>query len=173
MDLELMNKTQEQTEQPHPCRVRPAVAGDADTIVAYNVALADESEDIQLDPAVVAVGVRAVLDDPHRGRYFMAEIDGHLVGQAQITYEWSDWRAAWFWWLQSVYVQPDHRRRGVFRSLYAHITVEARERGNVCGLRLYVEGENAAAIETYARQGMQRTGYLMYAEDWSDVSGRG
>ncbi|MCP4245880.1 MAG: GNAT family N-acetyltransferase [bacterium] len=168
-----MNQPQEQTEPLKPCRVRTAVAGDAETIVLFNVALAEESEYIKLDPTVVAIGVRAVLDDPHRGRYFMAEIDGQLVGQAQITYEWSDWRAAWFWWLQSVYVHPDHRRRGVFRMLYAYIAAEARGRGDVCGLRLYVEQENAPAIETYARQGMQRTPYMMYAEDWSDVSGRG
>ena len=153
-------------------QVRPAVAGDVDTIVEFNCALAGESEGLTLDPEVVVRGVRAVLADPQRGRYFMAQIDGRLAGQSQSTYEWSDWRNGWFWWIQSVYVHPDYRRRGVFRGLYDHILRAARQRGDVRGLRLYVEQGNAPAIETYRRVGMNRAAYVLYENDWSEAGGR-
>jgi len=150
------------------CRIREAEARDLETIVEFNCALALESEGFILDPAVVMPGARAILEDPHRGRYFMAEVHGRLIGQTQITYEWSDWRNAWFWWLQSVYVHPDHRRRGVFASLYAHILDLAKRSGDVCGLRLYVAQDNDPAIATYARL-MQRAGYLFYETTWSEA----
>ena len=145
-----------------PCRVRPAVRADAGTIAAFNRALARESEGLALDPAVVLRGVRAVFDDPARGVYFIAEIGGRPAGQIQVTYEWSDWRNGWFWWIQSVYVAPDSRRQGVLRSLYEHVASLARSRGDVRGLRLYVERANAAAIEAYTRLGMVRAHYSFY-----------
>jgi len=148
--------------------IRDAHARDLETIVEFNCALALESEGLLLDPAVVTPGAKAILVDANRGRYFMAEADGRLIGQTQITYEWSDWRNAWFWWLQSVYVHPDYRRRGVFAALYGHILDLARRSGDVCGLRLYVAQANDPAITTYARF-MQRAGYLFYETTWSDA----
>jgi len=147
------------------CRVRPAARADAETITAFNCELARESEGLALDPAVVATGVQAVFDDPGRGVYYVAEIDGRPVGQVMTTQEWTDWRNGWFWWIQSVYVEPHSRRRGVFRALYRHVTSLARERGDVRGLRLYVVQTNARAIDTYVRLGMARTEYLFYETD--------
>lgn len=166
-----MNLSENATESS-ACRVRPAVGEDLETIVEFNCALAQESEGLTLDRDVVVHGVRAVLEDPHRGRYLVAEIDDRPVGQAQITYEWTDWRNGWFWWLQSVYVRPQCRCRGVFRSLYMHIVRAAQERGDVRGLRLYVEQANAPAIDTYTRVGMGRTSYLLYERNWSETLGR-
>jgi GNAT superfamily N-acetyltransferase len=147
--------------------VRPATVADAELIARFNLALARETEGIVLDPVVVARGVQAVFDDPARGEYFIAELDGRPVGQAQITLEWSDWRNGWFWWIQSVYVEAGARRRGVFRALYEHIASLARSRGDVRGLRLYVVDSNAPAVETYTRLGMSRTQYLFYETDCS------
>ena len=138
--------------------IRPARHEDHSRIVEFNCRLAQESEDITLDPAVVAEGVRAVLDDPQRGVYFVAEVGGLLVGQLMYTLEWTDWRNGWFWWIQSVYVKPDHRRTGVIRSLYEYVKNQARRR-NVCGIRLYVDKQNDAGIRTYAALGMTRSNY--------------
>ena len=143
-------------------QIRSATAADVETLVRFNAAMADETEDKALDQDVLRRGVTALLEDPLRGRYLLAEEDGATLGALAITLEWSDWRNGWFWWIQSVYVPPEARRRGVYRALYAKVLDEARAAGDVCGLRLYVERENAPAQETYASLGMSPAAYQMY-----------
>ncbi len=142
-----------------PPALRRATPADAAVIVEFNRRLAEESEGKVLDLPVLAAGVAACLADPGKALYFVAEDGGRVVGQVMLTTEWSDWRNGWIWWIQSVYVVPDQRRRGVFRALFDHVCRQAREDRNVVGLRLYVEEENHAAQETYVRLGMRRTGY--------------
>jgi ribosomal protein S18 acetylase RimI-like enzyme len=151
--------------------VRPAGPGDRDTVTDFNIRLALESEGLRLEPAVVRAGVERVLADSTRGLYFLAEVDGMVAGQTLITYEWSDWRNGWFWWIQSVYVHPDHRRRGVFRALHEFIASRARRDAEICGLRLYVDRRNEQAMRTYERLGMRPGGYLLYEIDWSAAVG--
>jgi GNAT superfamily N-acetyltransferase len=141
--------------------LRRATPADAAVIAEYNRRLASETEGKTLDPTVLARGVSAVLDDPSRGLYFVAEQDGDIVGQLMITAEWSDWRNGWIWWIQSVYVRQEARKQGVFRGLYEHVEKAARADPQVVGLRLYVEHENHAAQQTYLRMGMERTTYLV------------
>jgi ribosomal protein S18 acetylase RimI-like enzyme len=144
-----------------PWTVRPATAVDADTIIEFNRLLAQESESKTLDLKLLGPGVRAGLADPHKGRYFVAEDAGASAGQMGITYEWSDWRNGWFWWIQSVYVRAEHRRRGVFRALFDHVQAAAKSDPTVIGLRLYVERDNVAAQKTYRSLGMVDTGYFV------------
>lgn len=134
--------------------IRPARATDQALIVRWNMALAAESEDKPLDESVLSPGVTRVLGDATLGRYWIAERNGVPVGQVMVTYEWSDWRNGLFWWIQSVYVEADHRGSGVFKALYEHVLAAARADGGVCGLRLYVHDGNTGAIETYRRIGM-------------------
>lgn len=139
--------------------VRPARSADLAVIVDYNMRLASETETKTLDHETLARGVAAVLEEPARGRYFVAERDGAVVGQLLITYEWSDWRNGTFWWLQSVYVAAAERRRGVFSALYSEVLDAARRDGGVCGLRLYVEQANRNAERTYRARGFDSTPY--------------
>jgi len=141
--------------------VRAAQRGDIAHIAAWNVAMAWETEEKRLDPALLERGVSAVFDEPRRGFYLVAERDGVPVGCLLVTYEWSDWRCGDFWWIQSVYVTADARRGGVFRSMYQAVEQRARE-AKAVGLRLYVETENQRAQETYAGLGMERCHYFMY-----------
>ena len=148
-------------------RIRPAGLGDAGTIAAFNAAMARETEHLDLDPVRLRAGVEAVLGDPVKGFYLLAEAGGgRIVGQLMITFEWSDWRNGNFWWIQSVYVDTAARGTGVYRNLYEHVRREAAQAGNVCGLRLYVERDNTRAQEVYRRQGMQPTAYQMYEVDF-------
>ena len=147
-------------------QIRPARPADAGIIAGFNCALAHETEALQLDPARVQRGVRALLRDAAKGVYFLAEADGAIAGQLLLTYEWSDWRNGNFWWIQSVYVAPEFRRQGVFQALYAHIEQLARSRQNVCGLRLYVERENRRAKRTYRQLGMSKTHYELFEVDF-------
>ena len=147
--------------------IRAARIWDAAFLAAGNVAMAFESEHKQLDRATVMRGVQAVLEDPSKGRYFVAERDGHAVGQLMVTYEWSDWRNGNFWWIQSVYVLPEARRLGVFRSLFGHLEQLAKGDPTVCGIRLYVERENARAQATYRHCGLEDAGYVVMEVDYS------
>jgi GNAT superfamily N-acetyltransferase len=129
--------------------------------------MALEAEHKRLDPTTVAGGVRAVLEDPAKGRYFVAERAGRPVGQLMITCEWSDWRNGCFWWIQSVYVLPAARRAGVFRALFGNLEQAAQSDGGVCGIRLYVERDNERARETYRRCGLGDVGYVVMEVDYS------
>ena len=142
-----------------PLVVRPAVAADATVVVEFNRLLALESEGKALDPALLEPGVQRALADDNKGRYFLAELDGAIVGQLGVTFEWSDWRNGWFWWIQSVYVRPEARRRGVFRSLFQHVRAAANNDPHVIGIRLYVEHENHSAQKTYQAMGLSPTTY--------------
>lgn len=144
-----------------PLTVRGATFDDAPTVVEFNRLLAVESEGKVLDPDRLLSGVRAGLTDPGKALYFLAEDGGAAIGQLAVTFEWSDWRNGWFWWIQSVYVVAAARRRGVFRALYEHVERLARTDPQVIGLRLYVENDNRPAHETYQRLGMRPAGYFV------------
>ncbi len=141
--------------------LRPATPADVPVIVAFNEALAFESENARLAADVLAAGVRAMFDDPSRGFYTLAERNGEIVGQIMVTYEWSDWRNGWFWWIQSVYVRDDARRGGVFRALYREIERRATADPAVIGLRLYFDRDNTKAQATYLALGMVQKSYDM------------
>jgi GNAT superfamily N-acetyltransferase len=148
--------------------IRPARADDAADIARFNAAMALETEGKVLKPATIRGGVDAVLADPRHGFYLVAESDGANAGCLMITYEWSDWRNGQWWWLQSVYVREDSRRRGIFRALHAEAERRARETPGVIGLRLYVERENVNAQSTYAKLGMHDAGYRLYENEFAD-----
>lgn len=151
-----------ENQATYPWTIRGARLTDLDAIVEANIRLADESESKTLDPAVLRAGVKAGLADPdHKGPYFVAEENGVILGLMQITFEWSDWRNGWAWWIQGVYVRPEARRRGVFRSLYQHVHRLARENKEVVALRLYVERDNVKAQQTYLDLGMEWLSYGM------------
>lgn len=146
--------------------VRDARPEDGENIAAFNAAMALETENRTLDPGLLGPGVAAVLADASRGRYWVAEIDDEPAGQLMITYEWSDWRNGTLWWIQSVYIPERYRRQGVFTALYRHVEALARDAGDCCGIRLYVEESNERAQRTYAALGMTRPGYAVMEVDF-------
>lgn len=144
-----------------PLAIRRAAPEDAEVVVEFNQRLAEESEGKTLEAQLLAPGVRAVLEDAHKGVYFLACERGQVVGQMAVTFEWSDWRNGWFWWIQSVYVRKEARRQGVFSALFGHVLQQARADGTVIGLRLYVDRENTAAQKTYQSLGLEPTSYFV------------
>lgn len=139
--------------------IRRAIPNDGDLIADMNARMAQETEKVTLDLAVLRRGVTRVLEDSSRGLYFLAEMEERVVGQTMVTFEWSDWRDGWFWWFSSVYVMKEARRQGVFRALYRHVVEEAKKAGDVIGLRLYFERDNDKAKQTYLSLGMTETSY--------------
>jgi GNAT superfamily N-acetyltransferase len=150
-----------ESHMPAELTIRPATPDDCEIVVDYNHRLAAETEDKHLCRETLRRGVAALLDDASKGRYFLACRQGRVVGQTMVTFEWSDWRNGPIWWIQSVYVEPEARREGVFRALYEHIRQTAQREG-VVGLRLYVEQNNARAQSTYQSMGMHNAGYLVF-----------
>ena len=142
-------------------KIRDATMADLEFIAGANLALAQETEGQVLDPELLEPGIRAVFNDPALGRYYLAEVDGKPVGQLMTTYEWSDWRNGVFLWIQSVYVLPEYRGSGAFRSLFGHLEDLARGDSRICGIRLYVDRSNDRAQEVYARLGMHRSNYAL------------
>jgi ribosomal protein S18 acetylase RimI-like enzyme len=142
--------------------IRDATEADLATVVAFNQRMAEETEGRRLRDDRIGAGVAAVLGDPSKGFYLIAERGGHVVGQLMVTYEWSDWRNGTFFWIQSVYVPPEARRTGVYRALYDAVNARAAARGDVCGVRLYVERDNDIARKTYEALGMRHAVYDMY-----------
>ena len=143
-------------------QVRAARRDEIELLAAWATAMAWETEHKRLDSDTLRRGIAAVFASPQRGRYFIAERDGAAAGTLMLTTEWSDWRCGDWWWIQSVYVAPEHRRCGIFAALYRHVETAARADADVCGLRLYVEKENAVAQRTYAALGMDDAGYHMF-----------
>ncbi|HEY5470927.1 MAG TPA: GNAT family N-acetyltransferase [Bacteroidales bacterium] len=141
--------------------IRKAIPKDASVIIDSQQKMAWETEQFALHPETVTKGVNAVFEIPARGQYWVAEENGTVVASLLITYEWSDWRNTNVWWFQSVYVLPDYRRTGIFRSMYSVIKNEAEAQG-VAGLRLYVESNNSRAQNTYEALGMKSEHYTMY-----------
>jgi len=152
-------------------QIRLGEKRDTLTIAMFNVALAQETEQIELTKDIVFKGVLNLLDHPQYGFYVVAqrERDDIIMGSLMITYEWSDWRNGVLWWVQSVFVRPEYRRQGVLKKLFTFLREKARQQGNVCGFRLYVEKNNQNAQTGYERVGMNKAGYDMYEDLFQDA----
>jgi GNAT superfamily N-acetyltransferase len=142
--------------------VRLGEVKDVEVLAQANIAMAWETEQKHLDPATIVRGVRTVLSNPQHGFYVIAMKDGQIAGSLMVTFEWSDWRSALIWWIQSLYVQPAFRRCGVFRRLYEFVEARAAQEPDVCGIRLYVQQSNHIAKQAYADAGMRQTTYRIY-----------
>jgi ribosomal protein S18 acetylase RimI-like enzyme len=149
--------------------IRHAEKIDAATLVKFNLLLARETESKELIPEVVCLGVENLLENLQRGFYIVAESHGEVIASLMITTEWSDWRNGSFWWVQSVYVMPEWRKKSVYRRMYQYVRTLAKSDESVCGFRLYVEKDNVVAQQTYKKMGMNITNYMMFEESRSGL----
>lgn len=143
-------------------QIRVATEEDKEFIAGFQMKMAMETEGLQLDEKTLNEGVIRVLRDPEKGKYFVADDDGRVVGSLLITFEWSDWRNKWVLWIQSVYILPEYRKQGVFKNMYSHIKEWAISDNTVAGLRLYVDKTNKNAIEVYRKLGMNGDHYQLF-----------
>ncbi len=144
-------------------KVRPGLLFDIDVIAEYQVNMAFETENgLKLDPPTVSSGVTAVMDDPSKGKYWLAEVDGKVIGCLLTVPEWSDWRNGTVLWIHSVYVHPDFRKHGVYKVLYAHLKQMVTESKELRGLRLYVDKTNFNAQKVYEALGMSGEHYHLF-----------
>lgn len=142
--------------------IRRALSGEYRKIAEFQEKMALETENLKLNPGTVQEGVKAVFKDRSRGEYFVAEADGQVAGSLLVTYEWSDWRNGRVLWIQSVYILPEYRNKGIFSKLYNHIKQLVQEDVNLVGIRLYVDRSNKAASDIYAHCGMDGDHYRLF-----------
>ncbi|HKH46263.1 MAG TPA: N-acetyltransferase [Thermoanaerobaculia bacterium] len=148
-----------------PLAIRPARPEDAPAVSKFQLLMARETEGLELDPETVDRGVGAVFADRTRGEYFVAEDaadGGRIVGCLMVTPEWSDWRNGTVLWIQSLYVVPELRGRGVYRALYEHLQARVQASPELMGIRLYADKRNTVAQRVYARLGMTREHYELF-----------
>ena len=142
--------------------IRQANEQDSASIVEFQLAMAWETEQLQLDEPTVFKGVAAVFADSSKGTYYVADLDGKVIGSLLTTFEWSDWRNGTVLWIQSVYVRPEHRKKSVFSKLYKHIRDLVSTDNNLRGIRLYADKTNTSAHGVYEHLGMTAEHYQMY-----------
>ncbi|ABV35471.1 GCN5-related N-acetyltransferase [Shewanella sediminis HAW-EB3] len=145
-------------------KIRKGQQSDLSALIQFNQAMAMETEELALDSNLLNKGVNTLLSHPEKGFYLVAEADNEIVGSLMVTFEWSDWRAKDYYWIQSVYIRPENRRQGIYGKLYQAVKDIAEENGGAASFRLYVEKENTKAQQTYQALGMEQSYYLMYEE---------
>lgn len=142
--------------------IRQATQEDTISISDFQQKMAMETESVQLDATVLAEGLNQLFKDPAKGKYYVAQDDEEVVGCMMITYEWSEWRCGNVLWIQSVYIKPSHRGKGVFKKMYEHIQSLVTPESGYRGIRLYVDKTNAAAQKVYEKLGMNGEHYQVY-----------
>jgi ribosomal protein S18 acetylase RimI-like enzyme len=142
--------------------IRDANIKDHSHIVDFQMAMALETEELILEQNTLSKGVKAVLEDPSKARYFIAEGEGKPAGMLMITTEWSDWRNRWVWWIQSVYILPECRKMGIYKILYEHVKRIVSNSDSIGGIRLYVDRRNTRAQAVYTNLGMNGDHYATF-----------
>lgn len=142
--------------------IRKAVLEDLETIVDFQMAMALETEELVLDCGVLTKGVQAALTDKNKGQIYVAREGEKIIGSLMITYEWSDWRNGWIWWIESLYVLPEQRKNGISKQMYGYIKSVVLADDTIKGIRLYVDKRNVRAQKVYDAIGMSGEHYTTY-----------
>lgn len=142
--------------------VREAKLSDIPTLLDFQLKMALETEDVQLEIQPLTQGMHKLLRDPTKGKYYVAEEEGEVVGCLMTTFEWSEWRCGTIYWIQSVYVAAPHRKKGVFKGMYEHIRKLVSEDHDLKGIRLYVDKSNEGARSVYSELGMNGEHYSVF-----------
>ena len=74
--------------------------------------------------------------------------------------EWSNFRGGYYWWIQSLFIVPDHRGTGLVDLLLNAVADLARMAGAL-DLRLYVLQSNQRAVAAYRRCGFKVEPYAI------------
>jgi len=145
-------------------KIRKGQLSDLQSLVNFNQAMALETEGQSLDAKTLTLGVKTLLNSPEKGLYLVAQLNDEIIGSLMVTFEWSDWKAKDYYWIQSVYIRPENRRQGIYSKLYQAVKDLAHAQGGAASFRLYVEQDNTSAQNTYKTLGMEQSYYLMYEQ---------
>lgn len=142
--------------------VREARTSDIPSLLDFQLKMALETENVQLEILPLTQGMNKLFRDPGKGKYYVAEVNGEIAGCLMTTFEWSEWRCGTILWIQSVYVAGPWRKKGVFKAMYQHIHQLVSEDPDLKGIRLYVDKTNATAQKVYSGLGMNGDHYTVF-----------
>ena len=129
------------------------------TLVSFAIFEAKEAEGLTKEPERVREGIRTALINDSVAMYWVLENDkSELIGNISVVKEWSDWNCAYYWWIQSMYILPEFRGRGLIEKLIEDIRAAARQE-RALELRLYVHKKNERAIKAYKKSGFSDSNY--------------
>lgn len=140
--------------------VRPATPADTDTLVAFTLSEALDAERRTLVRAEVQRGVAGAFATPPKAGYWVVESGGTIVASCSVVTEWSNFRGGDYWWIQSLYIVPERRGKGLVDLILHHLVREAKAAGAL-DLRLYGYNTNARALRAYQRFGFRESPYLI------------
>ena len=159
-----MRHPSEHAPGSEPWRFRPATADDLATLVAFTEQEGFEAEGLRLNRADVERGVAGAFSTPPRARCWVVTSGIAIIASVSITTEWSNFHGADYWWIQSVFVVPEARGRGVVDWMLSRLRQEARA-GGARDLRLYAHAANGRARRVYERAGFSPAAYVIYSLD--------
>ena len=134
-----------------------------DTMVTFQKMMAFESEGMVLNEEVLKAGISKALSNVHLGQYYIAvDKEDRLQGMLLAISEWSDWRCSSVLWIHSVYIDKPFRRSGIYSQMYEQIKAEVEASQSFCGIRLYVDKGNEAAIKVYQKLDMNDDHYTLF-----------
>ena len=142
--------------------VRDARTSDIPSLLDFQLKMALETENVQLEILPLTQGMNKLFRDPGKGKYYVAEVNGEIAGCLMTTFEWSEWRCGTILWIQSVYVAGPWRKKGVFKAMYQHIHQLVSEDPDLKGIQLYVDKTNATAQKVYSGLGMNGDHYTVF-----------
>ena len=109
-----------------------------------------------------------LMDSDHPERCFVAEWDGRVVGFAHLQQQVDTFRSGPGWFLDDLYVEPEHRGKGVARALITALSDYARAHGGG-DLRWITAADNTPAQRLYDTIAT-KTSWVMYELDTESPS---
>lgn len=135
--------------------------------------MALETENKTLDPEIIKKSLNVLINNKQFGYYAVALEENNTdvasyKGMNQMTYEYNILSNKISFWLQSVMVKKEHRKKGVFKSLvkFSEELVIKDKENNKSVLKLYVDGDNKNAQKVYFNLGFTTINELFYERDF-------
>ena len=132
--------------------IRPAVAADASTIIAFITALAAYEKLGHEAKASEADILRDLFGEHPKAFCDIAEWDGAPAGFALWFYTYSTFLGRHGIWLEDLFVDPNLRGKGIGKALLTHLAQRCVTE-NLGRLEWWVLDWNAPSIEFYKSQG--------------------
>jgi len=152
--------------------IRPATPSDAAAIISiYNHYIATTTISFEENPVSEEEMAQRIKDVTANMPWYVEEQDGELVGYAYAT-PWRVRSAYRFSVESTVYVSPEHPRKGIGGRLYQVLIDDLRGRG----IRVVLGGiaqPNAASVALHERIGFEKVAHFKDVgrkfEQWVDV----